>query len=359
MMAGGRRWRAMVPGALLWLLAAAPAGALAAAPAGELLPDILTLPPTDISMEIAENGHHLLRFTQTFANVGPGPLRIHGLPTAEANVMQGYQEIMDRAGNVARRRPVSSIIFHPHHQHWHADDFAAYELRQGAPWGPLVAKNGKISYCLVDDHQVDGYTGPSYPQTYLNCKTASQGINPGWADVYEADLYDQWIDVTEVQQDGVYYMVISADPRHNFVEADGGEWGNNVAWVRIELSGGMRQVRVMAPDEVLLTLGGKRVNLAVSPRLQDGRVLAHVRLAEQLGATVEWDGAHVILTKAAQRIVITPGESTARVGETQVEMGAPAVETEGRVLVPVRFLVERLGARVSYDWLTATVAIEP
>jgi hypothetical protein len=326
--------------------------------AGDLLPDIVALPPSEIALEIAENGRHLLRFTQQFANAGPGPLQIHGVPTAEEGVMQGYQELLDGDGNVGRSLPISSIIFHPHHKHWHAGDVAAYELRRGSPWGPVAASNGKISYCLVDDEPYEAYSGPYVPPLYLNCETGTQGLGPGWIDKYEASLYDQWVDVTDLE-DGVFYLVVTGDPKHIYTEADAGDWTNNMAWVKVELTDSLGGVRVMAHDEVLLRVNGERFDLPVHTRIRDDRAVAHVRLAERLGAAVAWDGTKVIVTKATRRLEITPGESTALVDGVPAEMGTAALMEDDRVLVPVRFLCEQLGATVGYDWMASTVIIGP
>jgi hypothetical protein len=349
------RWKWVAPGALLLALLLAPPATRAAAPG--LLPDIMAAPPSEISLEVAEDGHRLLRFTQKFVNLGPGPLRVQAVPTAVENVLQGYQEILDVSGTVTRRRPVSSVIFHPHHNHWHADDFASYELRRGSPWGPLAASNGKISYCLVDEEQYPAYSGRYYPPTYLNCKNPNQGLNPGWADVYHADLHDQWVDVTGLA-DGVYYLVVTGDPHHLYEEADDGGWSNNTAWVKLDLTGGGTQVRVMAANEILVQVNGQRVDLPVPSRIRDDRALAHVRLAEHLGAAVAWDGAKVILTAESRRVEITPGQSTALVDGVPVSMGTEALMEANRVLVPVRFLCDQLGASVTYDGLAATVIIE-
>lgn len=347
------RWRGLLAGVTALALLMAPS----VSRAGELLPDIMATQPTDISLEVTEDGRHLLRFTQGFANLGPGVLRVQGVPTAEEGVMQGYQEILDEAGQVTRRLPIPSIIFHPHHHHWHAGDVASYELRRSTPWGELVAQNGKISYCLVDHSPLPGYTGRYRPPVFLNCKAADQGMTPGWVDIYESHLHDQWIDVTEVP-DGVYYLVIKGDPHHLYTEIDHGDWTNNMAWARVELSDGGHKVRVMAENEILISLAGERLHFPVHPRTEDGRAIAHIRLAERLGATVLWDGTRAIITRGAQRLEVTPGQRFARVNGTMADMGTEPIFEENRLLVPVRFLCEQLGFKVHYDPETATAEIE-
>jgi hypothetical protein len=343
------RWKRLAAAAALaaWLLAPA------AARAGERLPNLTALPPADIALEVTAEGRHLIRFTQGFANTGPGHLLVQGVDTGNGEVI-GYQQILDEHGDVMRSVPITTIIFHPQHKHWHARDVATYELHRGSPWGPLAAKNGKISYCLVDEEPLEGYTGEHQYPRYLNCEQSSQGITPGYVDVYRADLYDQWVDVTE-QRDGVFYLVAKGDPEGIYIQTD---TSDDLAWTKVELSDGVRQVRVMAPDEALLRLNGERLELPVRTRVADGHALAHVRLAERLGASVEWDGARVIIRKDGKRLEITPDEGAALVDGALVEMGIRAQVADDRVLVPVRFLCDQLGARVTYDWLASTVNIE-
>jgi uncharacterized Zn-binding protein involved in type VI secretion len=66
----------------------------------------------------------------------------------------------------------------------------------------------------------------------------------------------------------------------------------------------------------------------------------------------------VILTTDSRRLEITPGQSTALVDGVPVAMGTEALMEANRVLVPVRFLCDQLGASVTYDDLAATVIIE-
>ena len=116
-------------------------------------------------------------------------------------------------------------------------------------------------------------------------------------------------------------------------------------------------LRIPHRDEIIVRVDGERVPFDIYPRLVGARSLAHVRLAERLGATVEWDGTKVIVTHEGKRIEITPGQQMALVDGAPADMLAPAVKEGGRVLVPVRFLAEQLGAAIAWDGATYTVAI--
>ncbi|HWI53380.1 MAG TPA: polysaccharide deacetylase family protein [Symbiobacteriaceae bacterium] len=103
-------------------------------------------------------------------------------------------------------------------------------------------------------------------------------------------------------------------------------------------------------DELVIELDGRRPELPVYARvLPPGRSVAPVRLAEQLGATVEWDGERVHVRKGDLTMVITPGEQLALVNGEPADMGVAAAWAEERVLIPVRFLAERLGCTVAWN----------
>lgn len=111
------------------------------------------------------------------------------------------------------------------------------------------------------------------------------------------------------------------------------------------------------PDEVIIRLNGERLTFPVYPRIIGNRMVSHIRLLEQLGATVHWDGTKVIITDAGHRVEVTPGEQMALVDGQPADMLAPAVVVEDRVLVPVRFLTELMGAQLHWNGDTWTVHI--
>ncbi len=332
--------RMLVRATSLLLQAALVLGLVAALPAApvqaqEQLPDLAALPPDHISMEVTAEGRHLLRFTAKLANVGSGPLHVRGQVKPDGSTL-AVQEIRDAQGATLRSETVSAIIFHPHHEHWHAGDVAAYSLRSGSPAGPVVAQNGKISYCFVDDEPLPEYTGPRVPSAYWNCKTHTMGVSPGWVDIYKADLYDQWIDVTGIP-DGLYYLVIEADPGNLYIEADDQSRANNTAWARIELSQGGTRVRVVTATQIQVMLDGKPV--PDPARLVDGLAFAHVRLSEKLGGRVDWTGRAVGINSAQGRLELIPGSTTAYLNGQPVTLPAAPFMDEDRVFAPVDVLL--------------------
>jgi len=108
-------------------------------------------------------------------------------------------------------------------------------------------------------------------------------------------------------------------------------------------------------DGVTVLLDGRPLTFAdVGPFIArtTGQALVPVRaLATALGGTVEWEAesrtARIVV--GDRSIVVTPGGSAALVDGRAVVLTQPAVLWKGRTLVPLRFVVEALGARVDWD----------
>ena len=89
------------------------------------------------------------------------------------------------------------------------------------------------------------------------------------------------------------------------------------------------------------------------PQLEDGRTLVPIRfIAEGLGADVLWD-------KETQTVTIKLDEQviSLTIGELGDGMDVPARLFDGRTMVPLRFVAERLGAIVTWDSVTESIEI--
>jgi hypothetical protein len=78
-----------------------------------------------------------------------------------------------------------------------------------------------------------------------------------------------------------------------------------------------------------------------------------------LGATVDWDdlSRKVTVKKGSTTIEIFIDNTTARVNGSSVTLDQPAVTLNGRTVVPARFIAENLGATVDWDDLAKKVTI--
>jgi len=98
-------------------------------------------------------------------------------------------------------------------------------------------------------------------------------------------------------------------------------------------------------------VNGRQTPFDVLPVIVSGRTLVPIRaVAEQLGAQVGWDPATftATITLGAQIVQVTKDSTTALVNGQPVALDVAATITDGRTLLPLRFVSESLGEQV--DW---------
>ena len=210
-----------------------------------LLPDARSLPASELSIETTADGRRL-RFSATLVNDGRGPLEVFPDDSQSCPAGQRYAEqrlYVDADGDGAFDRtvdrrtetsPAGCMVDHPEHDHWHFDAMARYALTPVGSTAP-VAENNKVSFCLRDNVVIAG-TATGQPQHYGECQTrlSVQGISPGWADVYTADLADQVLDLPDGLPDGAYCLHTEADPFRLLREVDPTD---NAAVVTVQITG--------------------------------------------------------------------------------------------------------------------------
>jgi len=101
----------------------------------------------------------------------------------------------------------------------------------------------------------------------------------------------------------------------------------------------------------------------VAPTIRDGRTLIPMRaLLEAIKAQVTWDEATATATAYSEdddiTIRITENSKTAYVNDKPVELDVPAQIIDGRFVIPVRFVSENLGAKVSWNETIQQVIID-
>lgn len=84
-------------------------------------------------------------------------------------------------------------------------------------------------------------------------------------------------------------------------------------------------------------------------------------ISEHFGAEVAWNDAKQQITVAdalsEKTIIMTIGSRTATVNGVTVQMASPAILKNGSTFVPLRFITEQLGCKVSFDGETTSVTI--
>jgi hypothetical protein len=201
----------------------------------DLLPDLFVWPSAPNGFlygwyldqnEGTQPGRTLMRVSTATPNIGSGPLELRGSST-EAGV---YQRVY-RADGSTYDRYAGTFTFHPGHGHLHFDNWINLHLRTvlvNDGVGDIVASGDKTSFAIIDLMVYNGSL-PGSPPGSVYFGGLVQGLSVGYADVYSADLLDQWIDVTDVPS-GRYWLEGIVDPANSILESNE---SNNLARILI------------------------------------------------------------------------------------------------------------------------------
>lgn len=189
--------------------------------------------------ETEEDGAQVcLRFDQIIANVGKGPVEIaYQTPTGETpdegETTPVSQRVYYSDGSFSDQ-PGGSVEFHAIHGHFHYSSFANALLwrsdSRGRKLGSApVAAAHKVSFCMADIRidswakKGDGprrYYAPDCLFPFASDGVTDeyrQGVNHGWADVYDWYIPDQYVEVTGITN-GYYRLEFCADPLNEIEE---------------------------------------------------------------------------------------------------------------------------------------------
>lgn len=113
--------------------------------------------------------------------------------------------------------------------------------------------------------------------------------------------------------------------------------------------------------EIKVYVNGQRLTFDEEPYMEDNRVLVPVRaIVEALGAVVTWDEKTqtVGINGGGVAVTLKVDDKKATVGNKTVSLEAPARVRGGRTFVPLRFLSEAFKAQVNWDAAARTIRIE-
>ncbi|MEI2810079.1 MAG: lysyl oxidase family protein [Nocardioides sp.] len=173
-------------------------------------------------------GHVLMRLSTAALNQGEGPLHVVAISNTDDKSLVS-QRLWTKDLDYLDV-PAGRFVYHPQHQHVHVGNFERYDVVDPKT-GEVVATSPKVSFCLRDSlRPMDSSTdfaqwGIVVPGS--QCGWKEQAVNKEWADYYGAELYGQWVDVTDVPP-GDYELRIVVDPKGIFVESD--ETNNEVSF---------------------------------------------------------------------------------------------------------------------------------
>lgn len=120
-------------------------------------------------------------------------------------------------------------------------------------------------------------------------------------------------------------------------------------------------------NKIVLTIGkkdalvfGETRENDVAPKIVNNRTMLPIRfIAEALGAKVEWVGETqtVKVTADGINISLVIGNEFATVNGEKIELDSPSFVENDRTYLPIRFVSEKLGAKVEWEEKTQTVTI--
>ncbi len=118
---------------------------------------------------------------------------------------------------------------------------------------------------------------------------------------------------------------------------------------------------VMAYETAKVTFDGAELDFDVPPMIINGRTMVPVRkIVEAMGADVAYDEKTETVTTELNgkvvRLVINSKEI--EIDGIKKELDVPAMEIDGRTLIPTRALAEAYGCKVDWDGITSTVIIK-
>ncbi len=99
----------------------------------------------------------------------------------------------------------------------------------------------------------------------------------------------------------------------------------------------------------------------VAPVIVDGRLMLPVRaLIESMGGTLSWDESEkkVVIENGAKRIELWIGSNITRIDGVEKHSDVPPAIINSRTMLPLRFITENLGCTVRWDEATHEAIVE-
>jgi len=234
-----------------------------------LLPDMTAT--ADIITQQHTETPGMIRLSNATPNIGWGPMEIHGsnscwcdtvpvncstsvCPNGNPPTQNLIQRVYRKNGGVITSVDTltpGTMSYHPSHGHVHINGWSEFTLVKEDTtianpllW-PVVAQGAKVSFCLINLGDCSNNNGwcldtngnvltmqdiPNAPFGVVSGCGTDQGIYTGMLDIYDQNLPDMYIDLTNVCN-GDYYIISYTDPDNNFIEQN-----ENNNWVAVPIT---------------------------------------------------------------------------------------------------------------------------
>ncbi|SFL98204.1 Copper binding protein, plastocyanin/azurin family [Paenibacillus sp. 1_12] len=117
---------------------------------------------------------------------------------------------------------------------------------------------------------------------------------------------------------------------------------------------------VLLAGDANVQVDGQTMKLDVPPQLIEDTTYVPLRfIGNQLGADINWDEAEksVVYTTMNTRIQLWINQNKVVVNKKELTMDKKPIIKNGNSMVPLRFVSENLGAKVSYDKVTRNITL--
>lgn len=209
-------------------------------------PDIAMRPPYQLIPD-TWNTWDMLRAANAVLSIGAGPIEVRGTRTGPGR-MDAVQYVHRTGGKRSLAVPggAGNVVFKPipgQGGYWKFANAAKFELWSIGDRPRLVRNGEKLIYCLRDLRRLWDWRRSPKREVYPACSRnknrtkVTLGTSPGWADIYPAPYYEQWIDVTGLK--GCFDLLHIADPENRIIESDE---TNNTSKTRVRLPMGKLNV---------------------------------------------------------------------------------------------------------------------
>ena len=197
-------------------------------------------------------------------------------------------------------------------------------------------------------------------QAYHIERTSVDGTSTSYGPIYLTG----WTDI-HIEPNTTYtYTVSDGTQVFNSVVVDTTEFipseyhkNNNTSVIELQVGNPYMTVSIPDKDDRSVLIDSKNVNIV--PVLQQGRVMLPIRaVVEAMGGTVAWQGdsRSVMIAFSEQTVEIPIGRKTILVNGESRSFDVPAEVADGRTRVPIRHL-ESLGCEVEWRRETRGVTI--
>lgn len=157
-----------------------------------------------------------------------------------------------------------------------------------------------------------------------------------------------------------FYTIFSDDANYYFAKASISMFDDN-GYALMKYNGKQYVVKLKRGFIPTVFYNGEKIKFDQIPVIENGRTLVPLRaIFEKIGATVEWDGntQTVTASKGDTKISLTIDNPAASKNNETITLDVPAKIINGRTLVPVRFIADCFGVDVGWDGVMQKVTLE-